>query len=189
VGTPIQHPELSVLITALALALATNGCSDALEAPSAYESQRFLCTPENHLALQQELELCRTANQSGPVCGGVVSFRGTLQNQPVLVESHAFRTSHAIGPDTQSFWTFALSPYFEYNIQVYILTAERTLILTQEAGSSIRLASRSGSFRSPFITAESTIHQLTDRELSIDLRATLSTGDELEACLHLFVTE
>ncbi|MBW2254248.1 MAG: hypothetical protein JRI25_06570 [Deltaproteobacteria bacterium] len=66
-----------------ALAL-TVGCLQPFETPSAYEDQRYLCANDSVDALWEEVDNCGAL----PTCGGVASFTGTLEGQPVTVESH-----------------------------------------------------------------------------------------------------
>ena len=80
-------PRAGAKATVLAfLACLAVGCIDPLDTPTAYASQRALCEDAYSAELQAEVEACREERASGGTCGGVLSFAGRLQGQPVTVE-------------------------------------------------------------------------------------------------------
>jgi hypothetical protein len=101
------------LLSALGMWWTLQACGEPVEASSVYESQRFLCSDELASEWAEEVESCRLAFQADRSCGGVVSFEGTLQDQPISVESHALFTAYVRyidrGVDTRSFDVTALS--------------------------------------------------------------------------------
>jgi hypothetical protein len=104
----------------LALTLGA-GCAQPMLTPSAYASERDLCAPGQEAALAAELEACRAARAAGEPCGGVVSFHGTLEGQPVVVDAHLDGTTltQAREPDSgdrvlEEARTHGRSPYFQF---------------------------------------------------------------------------
>lgn len=115
----MPHRSLHAACLGLAL-LSVGGCAEPFESPSAYETQRDLCAPEHAEDYQKEVDACRTSHDSGGGCGGVISFKGTLQGRPLTVESRLSEATLGVVPeDGQAPWldeveTTGASPYFSF---------------------------------------------------------------------------
>jgi hypothetical protein len=81
-GIPSRLHRFCLALTALLA-----GCSSGVDNPSAYETEQFLCAPEHADRWQADLERCRSDFVHDRSCGGISSFRGRLQGQPVTVDA------------------------------------------------------------------------------------------------------
>jgi hypothetical protein len=98
------------------------GCVGQFDAPSAYETQRFLCDPANAQAYADAVSACREADGG---CGGVLSFQGTLEGRPVVVESSLTGSQLSVLPQpdggaplVDEVEVLGASPYFTYNFKL-----------------------------------------------------------------------
>lgn len=68
---------------ALCLAVVTSGCLGKFNTPSAYHEQTYLCDPAHAAQFQAIVDGCKVDGG----CAGAFSMRGTLQGQPLTVET------------------------------------------------------------------------------------------------------
>ena len=79
---------MSVTLTRVwLLTLASAGCLDPLDTPTAYESEPYLCGSDSQGAWTEQLEACRDAYEKDRSCAGLFSFRGQLEGTPLKVTS------------------------------------------------------------------------------------------------------
>ena len=102
---------------ALGLSLFAAGCLGKFQTPSAYSEQRFLCDEPHSADFQNLVDGCRVDGH----CFGAFSMRGSLQNEPLTVESQlsdaAFGVVQPSGASEQSLDRVQMSgtsPYFQF---------------------------------------------------------------------------
>jgi hypothetical protein len=66
------------------LVLGVSGCGLGLEVQGANFDQRFLCEEEASAEWEELLESCRSDWEEDESCGGIISYEGTLDGQPVI---------------------------------------------------------------------------------------------------------
>ena len=122
----------------VATALFLEGCSSALDAPSVYESELFLCAPDQAERWRVELERCRNEYERDRSCGGLVSFTGRLYRQPLVVDSRfdVSRFEDILRTDgvriRNDVKLSGISPYFRFRVRLWevggdMSGSERTL--------------------------------------------------------------
>jgi hypothetical protein len=101
----------------LALILFASGCLGNFKTPSAYQEQRFLCDDAHAADFQALVASCRN-NMN---CTGAFSMQGTMQGEPLTVESKltdsTFTLVQAAGSTVQKLDRVTLngaSPYFDF---------------------------------------------------------------------------
>jgi hypothetical protein len=72
------------------------GCIAGFETPSAYEDQRALCTDDHADEWQELVSECAATQLSAEPCAGLVSFSGSLEGEPLTVESQALWTAFRV---------------------------------------------------------------------------------------------
>ena len=115
----------SICLSAISLA----GCAAPLNAPSAYEGERFLCGEEHANEFDALVAECLEANLRGGACEGVASVKVDLTSQHAVVDSPL--TSANYGPDPRdpvmrAMGVRGVSPYFAYHVNMGITTASLT---------------------------------------------------------------
>lgn len=198
---------MHMLIPVLLLA----GCIDRFETPAAYQSQRYLCAPENAASFMALVAECLDDRAAGGDCGGVLSFRGQLDGLPVIVESRLgssrFETRlGALGRVDLS----GASPYYHFNMKLDSIgglleppiTTERSLTLEPGAGEltldltdtltdgSLQLSAGGRSLALPFLSGGTvTVEQQSRTELHGRFQLTAgSPEDAIEGCFQAFPT-
>lgn len=114
-------PRRTLIAAAVAFSLGT-ACVQPFDAPSAYSTQRFLCDPQNAQVYAQEVADCRQQLKADGGCAGVLSFKGTLGDRPVVVESMLHDSRLSVLPQDGSqaplideVEVHGKSPYFAYD--------------------------------------------------------------------------
>jgi hypothetical protein len=106
-----------------AMALILTGCASPLDAPSIYDSETFLCAPDQADRFRVELERCRNEYDRDGSCGGLVSFTGRLYDQPLVVDSRfdVSRFEDLLRPDgvriRDQVKLSGISPYFRFRVR------------------------------------------------------------------------
>jgi hypothetical protein len=96
----------------LTLLLTSLGCIEGFHTPSAYDSQRYLCAPEQLNAFTDVVKTCRAQSQP---CAGVLSMKGFMEDRPITVESVLDSTQFdLVGSTLSSVEADGRSPYFEF---------------------------------------------------------------------------
>src|SRR5262245_13154346 len=65
------------------LALSVGGCASAVDNPSVYESEQYLCEGSARREFDARVDRCRDSGS----CAGVVSYRGIREGQDVTVDT------------------------------------------------------------------------------------------------------
>ncbi len=109
----------AALLTLAALAGCATACATAVENPPVYDSERFLCAEASSDAWRDAVADCREAFDRDKSCGGVVSFKGQLEGEPLTVDAEIsnseFIDLHVDGAELrQEIKLSANSPYFRF---------------------------------------------------------------------------
>ncbi|HMJ14871.1 MAG TPA: hypothetical protein VK524_25840 [Polyangiaceae bacterium] len=67
--------------------LALLGCTVAVENPPAYDAERDLCAAKRKGEWERRLASCRDEYEADASCGGLISFTGQLEGEPLTVDS------------------------------------------------------------------------------------------------------
>ena len=97
-----------------------SACVSPLEAPSAFSDQIYLCGPQNAALRDAALAQCRETDAQ---CQGVVSFKATIDDQPVTVGSpisHSGITDvgRQDGSTAREIFVFGQAPYFTFSFDL-----------------------------------------------------------------------
>ncbi|HMJ51194.1 MAG TPA: hypothetical protein VK540_03940 [Polyangiaceae bacterium] len=194
-----------------AMALVVEGCASPLDAPSVYESEVFLCAPDQADRFNVELERCRNEYDRDGSCGGLVSFTGRLYNQPLVVDSRidVSRFEDLLRADgvriRDQVKLSGISPYFRFRVRFWemggdMLGDERSLdviasvapgaqpFLDRFVHASIRLSASGQSVESPALNGNVSLSVQTVNEEA----GTFHLGfgeDAIDGCFHAFLTE
>ena len=189
------------------------GCSSALDAPSVYESEVYLCAPEQADRWRTELERCRSEYERDGSCGGLVSWKGHLYQQPLTIESRfdVTRFEDLVRPDgvriRNEMKLSGISPYFRFRFRFWevggdMFGGERTLqvIGGQAPGSepqpfldrfvraSIRLSASGQSVESSALSGNVDLSLQAVDEQAGTFHFQFAE-DAIDGCFHAFLTE
>jgi hypothetical protein len=107
----------------LACSGALAGCVAPLEAPSAFDDQQYLCDPGHADAWRARIESCRDAFAADGSCLGVISLRGILDNENVVMDSPVTRlvitdTPNRDGVVVRDYFVSGRAPYFDFSLDL-----------------------------------------------------------------------
>jgi hypothetical protein len=171
--------------------LASAGCSSALDAPSAYETAQYLCGEAQSAAWSAELDSCRAIRAAGGLCAGVLSFRGIVDEQPVVASIHA-RTASFVeifepnGNSIRSLRARATAPYFDFSLTIDFF-ADKKPGRPPDSNSNLNFEARGGNYLVGVIPNDVSIQVDTDEEFAFSTQAALSRGGTFEGCFHVFL--
>ena len=197
--------DLGTLGAAVALVtLTTAGCGSPLEAPSGFDEERYYCDPPHAADWNEQIANCRASYLLDGSCEGLISYRGLVDSQNVVVDSQVTQlkiTDSLRGDGTTSryFSIYGRSPYFFFSFNLpdfdappgksrsgYILPcncsdggaqAGATAVLNVEARGGTALLRMSTYFRS--------IQVDTPSEIKFTFSANIDRGGDVAACLDL----
>jgi hypothetical protein len=99
----------------------TAGCAEPLEAPSAYEDERYLCNAEHAAEFDAMAAACAEDFAAGGSCKGVISMKGEIDGQRFVVDdSTAVAMYRPTVPPrlAESLDLYAQSPYFLFRFSI-----------------------------------------------------------------------
>ncbi len=136
-------------------------CVEKFETPSAYDTQRFLCSGPDAPFFNKGVVVCRKKIEEGQECGGLISFKGFLEARPIVVESSLEKGTYGVVPFDggqllDSAEGIGSSPFFRFLVKF----------------SSLGNASADGGLRSLRVESgsNSLLDPLEDDRLSFSLR-------------------
>ena len=194
----------------VALALLVGGCSSALDAPSVYESEVYLCAPDQADRWRVELQHCRDEYEGGGSCGGLVSFTGRLYGQPLTIDSRfdvarfedVLRDGVRIRNEMK---VSGIGPYFRFRVRLWevggdMSEGERSLqvIAGQTPGgeplsdgfvrASVRLSASGQSVESSAVAGDVSLSLQVVNEQAGTFHFEFGQ-DAIDGCFHAFLTE
>jgi hypothetical protein len=181
-------------VLALPLWVGLTGCAEPIAAPSAFTEERFLCDAEHLAEFDAILAECRNSHLADASCSGYISFRGTIDSQPVVVDAPTTLVKfddQAMPAEmtTRGFTLWASAPYFA--VRLYILNPSLTSVQTPDASDSasnrdfMNLEVRGGNYLSAWINETREIQILTNDEVKFSFSTDLTRGGHLEGCLDV----
>ena len=182
------------------------GCLSPLQAPSAFSSEVYLCDAENAAALQASIDDCQQRYAQTQSCHGIVSWRGTVDSQSVVVESdigdaRISDTPRSDGSISRELALYGSAPYFTFSIDIRefgvpgksttgpVLTAECVSPDTAKSCNVgiLNLEARGGTYLSPINSLVRDVQVDTTAELRVGFSGALARGGSIEGCFDLFL--
>ena len=182
-------------------------CVSPLEAPSAFNDQIYLCGAENAAVRDTALSRCRDTDAA---CRGVVSFRGTIDAQPVTVGgrlTHARVTDvgRADGTTSRDIVLYGQAPYFTFSLDLpgfeappahtasglfvpgntSVGSCSTQANQTDCENAVLNLEARGGTYLSLIYTLVRNIQIETADDLRVEITGSLARGGSVEGCFHL----
>jgi hypothetical protein len=181
-------------------------CVEPLEAPSAFSTEEYLCEADHAALLEARVEQCRQAYALDRSCKGIMSFRGLIDAQPVVMDSElsAAQYQDNVTPGTGRTVTInGHSPYFNVRLDLSFFAippdvtqsgpvATGAVVCTSGVSSICRamdllnLEVRGGNYLASLTSETRDIRVETPGELRVALRADLSRGGYMEGCFVAF---
>jgi hypothetical protein len=188
-----NHGALGWIVIAL---VCLAGCVAPLSAPSAFTGEKFLCDPEHLPEFDVLMEECRQARLRDQSCAGYVSFRATIDKQPVVVDAPAFLSNYSDYKNAENgvsgrdvFWA-AFSPYFRVSLHVNLTRDVATGWLSDAFDGVnldiLNLEARGGNYFAVLNGAVRTIQFQAADELRVEFSAHISRGGSIEGCFDVF---
>jgi hypothetical protein len=205
----MRHLVVAVLAASAVTVATASGCSGQVPTPSAYSTQRYLCDTQHSGDLQAAVDACRAAS-----CPGVFSMTGTLESEPLTVESKLLDTTIVIAANAtmrmlDEVKLTGKSPYFQYTFHVQGVGGDLTVPLSApvslpiesytpvgngrftdgivEAGLLLEVGGNSGEEHGLTGTGKVTISQQSETEIVGSFDGAFSTpSDRVRGCFHVF---
>ncbi|MBI4511359.1 MAG: hypothetical protein HY698_17130 [Deltaproteobacteria bacterium] len=195
------------------------GCVEGFETRPAYADERFLCGDEGVSEYQARAARCRESSDGGTGCSGVLSFKGTLEKQAVVLDTDFSSTEFALirGNDGELFLddveSLGDAPYFQFRFRLDTLgglvdatasTEQRSLAFDPQASRyedkltdtrvkiSIRLAAggQSKDFQGRMDNGTVLITTQSAKELAGSFNGAFGAEtDSLAGCFHVFASK
>jgi hypothetical protein len=195
---------LAALFWAIGFALTVvAGCAPPLDAPSAFEDEEYLCDPAHAAQWQQRIGDCRAAYQRDGSCPGVISFRGLVEAQSVVIDSPVTKVNftdipRGDGTIDRAYFIFGASPYFlfSYDLQQFdappgmsrsgIFVADPcTTVNTMCFSAILNIEARGGTALLRMSTLVRNVLIETPQELEITFAGDLDRGGNVAGCFDL----
>jgi hypothetical protein len=145
-------------------------CGDPIDAPSAFSAERCVCGPEHAAEFDALVEECRTLRQTD-VCGGVLSMRGSIDSEDVVMDARVSSATPFDWPGdpgiARTLELLAASRYFNVKLDSYVESeayrgaAGTDLVLTLSpwfsvtTGGQLNLEQIKGAFVHPNVDGQS----------------------------------
>lgn len=193
-------PKLSRLAAMVSLA----HCAAPVDAPSAFRAERYVCGAEHAAEFETLMDECRTLGQTEG-CNGILSLRGTIDSEDVVVDTWVTSATAADWPgDPHGARTLELlgaSPYFTIKLDVYYLAVPP---LTSQSGPLpvncsaqpeltfgpcliLNLEAR----RANYFTGVENVTRTMELESPSEMRASfsgdLARGGRIDGCFHALI--
>lgn len=182
-------------VSVLGLA-ALAGCLSPLEAPSAFTGERYLCGPDQRAELDARVEECRQANLRDGSCTGILSLRGVIDSQPVVVDAPtvvATYTIMVVPPNDRARDVFvaADAPYFLISLHVNLLIDPTTGSFSDLPDGLnmdiLNVEARGGNYLSILEDETIDVQVQAGDELRLTFKGRLNRGGSIDGCFHAFL--
>ena len=180
------------------------GCVSPLQAPSAFSGERYLCDEKSAPEWEARLEACRATYAQDGSCLGVISMRGVIDAQSVVVDSPVTGltitdTPRSDGTISRAVFITALSPYFRFSFDLpgFHDPGHNTSGFVQPASCTalagvvpcfagvLNIEARGGTYLSELSTLLQNIKVDTADELRVAFAADIVRGGDLTGCFDL----
>ena len=173
-------------------------CADPLRAPSAFSEERFLCDTPDLVALMAE---CHDDYMRDGSCLGWLSFHGTIDAQPVVVDSPAIRVIPA-GPPAASgvpdvgMQVYGSAPTFNFRLSVHDPAKPAAASVGPGGGAGaiamsnvdfMNIEARGGNYLASWVNETRQLHILTADEVGFSFATDFLRGGHIEGCLDVFL--
>jgi hypothetical protein len=113
------------------------GCIEDFKTPPAYRDQRYLCDPALAGVLADRIAACKQTRANGGACGGVFSMTGTLQGEPLTVETSLTFSDYEVSSSLSSgplrrVDGVGQSPYFQFTFELRSVGGTVDQVYTQQ---------------------------------------------------------
>lgn len=189
-----RHQGISAVGIAFAL-ICLAGCVAPLSAPSAFTGEQYLCDPDHLSEFDALMEECRQDRLRDQSCSGYMSFRATIDKQPVVVDAPVFLanyvdyTNAVNGVSGRDLFWYAFSPYFGVSLDLNLTRDPDTNLLSDAYDGVNRdilnLEARGGNYLAILNLAVRTLQFQTADELRLAFSANLSRGGTIEGCFDV----
>lgn len=168
------------------------GCGSPVDAPSAYDTAQYLCDDAHAAAWNAEVASCVAARASGASCAGTMSFRGTVDHQPIVVSARPTSAAFDFEVDSEGQAVRNLrmrgtTPYSEVAL-AYQFYADGRTDTPKTLTSNLNFEARGGNYLVGTIPTSLSITVDTPDEFEFASSAKLTRGGTFEGCFHVFLT-
>jgi hypothetical protein len=198
-GHERSHDRANPISWCIALSLiCVVGCETPIDAPSAYTGEQFLCGDEQAAEFDSQVGRCREASLRDGSCSGIVSLKGAVDAQPIVIDSTAGKVTYVeksgrsdgSGGELSELKVYARSPYFEF---ILTLLSKPLDLGTGEAPGMCRdptgffsIEARGGSDFVPMYFSSCELKLRTPQEMRVIFSAQLRNRGDLDGCFHIF---
>jgi hypothetical protein len=173
------------------------GCLEPVSAPPAFSEESYLCDAEHTAEFDAILEQCRDAHRRDGSCTGLVSFRGTIDSQSVVLDAPTTRvvlSEPSISGTTvrREMTVWASAPYFAFRFSFVNVAMPAPEVAGGTSANSnfdfINLEARGGNYLSAWIHQVRDIKVLSPDEIAFTFSTDLLLGGHLDGCLDVLVS-
>ena len=178
-------------------------CASPLDAPSAFTGERFLCEEKDASEWAARIQDCRASFALDGSCPGLISFRGVLDSQSVVVDSPVTRltvtdTLRPGGIITRDLFLSGLSPYFRFSFDFpafndpgnsksgFVAPGDCILHPNEPCFAGVlNLEARGGTLLLRVSTLLQNVRVDTAEELRVNFSGDIASGGALSGCFDL----
>lgn len=179
-------------------------CVSPLQAPSAFAGERYLCDDKGASEWEARIQDCRATDPLDGPCHGVISFRGVIDAQSVVVDSPVTRLIITDAPKndgtvSRDLFLYGLSPYFRFSFDFpgfsdpghsrsgFVVQSGACVqdFVTPCFAGVMNLEVRGGTLLTELSTLLQNVKIDTPEELRVTFSADLVVGGELTGCFDL----
>jgi hypothetical protein len=179
-------------------------CGDPIDAPSAFSAERYVCGPEHAAEFEALVEECRTLRQTD-VCGGVLSMRGSIDSEDVVMDARVSSATPFDWPGdpgiARTLELLAASPYFNVKLDLQYLAVPPLMSVSGALPENcaagplvpdvpciiLNLEARGGNYLSGVNNVVRTMELEGMPEVRASFSGDLARGGYIEGCFHVFV--
>lgn len=179
----------------LALTIGLMSCANAIAAPSAFTEERYLCDATGFPEFDRSIADCR-ARAGDQQCLGFVSLQGTIDGQPIVIDSPVTKVrvdeeTQTSGAKTEGLTVWARSPYFDFRLAfvdrvVPANGAVQGMPVFTSTSDYINVEARGGNYFATWTNETRDVQRVTAEEVRFTFSTDLLRGGHLDGCLDVF---